>query len=110
MGPEDTNDYTLFMDGVLIAPGQIELPEITVTEDAQEPENAIMRQLGHMEFTMHLKTPKSWRCRSRKRFIKLLMSKGIGRNQAASVARAARIAGVPYGELWRSYFFWGEDL
>ncbi len=52
---------------------------------------------------------KNWRCKSRKRFIKLLMSKGISRNEAESVAKVARIAGVPYGELWRCYFFWGIE-
>ena len=104
MGPEDTNDYTLFMDGVLIAPGQIELPEITVTEDAQEPENAIMRQFGHMEFTVHLKTPKSWRCRSRKRFIKLMMSEGISRNYAERLADLVR-GWMPYREAWREYLW-----
>lgn len=108
MGQESTNNYTLYLrdatlGDILIAPGIIH--EITVSMDALTPE--ALQLLEPMGFTMHVKTPKRWRCQSRKRFIKLLMSKGISRKQAGSVARVARIAGVPYGELWRSYFFWG---
>lgn len=109
MGPESKNDYILYKRDVTlsdmpIAPGIVH--EITVSMDALTPE--VSQLLEPMEFTMHFKTPKRWRCQSRKRFIKLLMSKGISRNQAGSVARVARIAGVPYGELWRSYFFFLE--
>ena len=106
MGPENKNEYTVYWGGVPLAPGIIHT--ITVSEDALTPE--AMSLLEPMAFTIHIKTPKRWRCRGRKRFIKLLMSKGISRNQARSVAGVARIAGVPYGELWRSYFFWGEGL
>ena len=84
----------------------VPLPEITVREEGVA-ELAGGLVCEPVEFTAHFKTPKRWRCGSRKRFIKLLMSEGISRNQAGSVARVARIAGVPYGELWRDYFFWG---
>ena len=97
---------TLYLNGEPIAWGQGELPEITVPEEVREPQKSI-GMCERMKFTLTIKMPKRWRCRSRKRFIKLLMSKGISRNQAGSVARLARIAGVPYGELWRSYFLWG---
>ena len=111
MGPENRNEYTVYWGGVPLGdtpmmPGiiyEVMLPEEALTTEA-------MSLLEPMEFAMHIKTPKRWHCRGRKRFIKLLMSKGISRNQAESVAGVARIAGVPYGELWRSYFFWGEDL
>ena len=108
MGPESKNDYILYLrdatsGDIPIAPGIIH--EITVSADALTQE--ALQLLEPMEFTMHIETPKRWHCGSRKRFIKLLMSKGISRNQAGSVARVARIAGVPYGELWRDYFFWG---
>lgn len=111
MGPENRNEYTVHWGGVPlgntpITPGIIHT--ITVSEDALTPE--AMSLLEPMAFTMHIKTPKRWSCRGRKRFIKLLMSKGISRNQAGSVAGVSRIAGVPYGELWRSYFFWGKGL
>lgn len=111
MGPEDKGEYTVYCNGVSsgktpIAPGIIH--EVTLSEDALTPE--AMSLLEPMEFTMYIKTPKRWRCRGRKRFVKLLMSMGISRNQAESVAGVAKIAGVPYGELWRSYFFWGEGL
>ena len=111
MGPEngfDPNNYTLYLGDTPIARGEIELVEITAPVDAQKPERIL--QLQQVEFTVHIKTPNRWRCRGRKRFIKLLMSMGISRNQAESVAGVSRIAGVPYVELWQSYFFWGEGL
>lgn len=104
MGPQSESSGTLYWDGMPIMQG--ELQEITVPADAQEQDFPRRFDTG-MVLTFTMRAPKCWRCQSRKRFIKLLMSKGIGRNQAGSVARVARIAGVPYGELWRSYFFWG---
>ena len=111
MGPEDKGKYTVHWNGVPlgntpIVPGIIY--EVILPEEALTPE--AMSLFEPMKFTMHIRTPKRWRCRGRKRFIKLLMSKGISRNQAKRVAGVARIAGVPYGELWQSYFFWGEGL
>ena len=111
MGPENKfnpNDFTLFLGDTPIARGEIQLAEITVPADTPKPETIL--PLQQMEFTVHFKVQKRWRCRGRKRFVKLLMSMGISRNQAESMAGVARIAGVPYGELWRSYFFWGECL
>ena len=106
MGPENKNEeYTLCMNGVPIA-WKEPLPEITVREGGVA-ELAGGLVCEPVEFTAHFKTPKRWRCGSRKRFIKLLMSKGISRNQAGSVARAARIADVQYRELWQTDFFWG---
>lgn len=104
MGPHSENSGTLYLDGVPIMTGEI--TEITVPADAQEQDRPHLLDTG-MVLTFTMRTPRCWRCRNRKRFVKLLMSKGISRNLAESVARAARIAGVPYGELWRSYFFWG---
>ena len=111
MGPEDKGKYTVYWNGVPlsdtpIAPGIIH--KIELSADAPNQEGVPL--LGPMEFTMYIKVPKHWHCKSRRRFIKLLMSKGISRNQAKRVAGVARIAGVPYGELWQSYFFWGEGL
>ena len=101
MGPEnkiDLTGYTLFLDGEPVE--QIgTLPEITVAADAPEPEGMISK----MEpITMTLKTPKHWRCRSRKRFIKLMMSEGISRNGAVWLADFIRKL-MPYGEAWRQY-------
>ena len=100
MGPESKNDYTLYPDGVPIARGEIQLPEITVPADA--PEREITPLLEPMEFTMTVKTPKRWRCRSRKRYIKLMMSEGITRNYAERLADFTRKL-MPYGEAWRNH-------
>ena len=98
MGPESkSDDYTLYLDGEPIARGEIQMPEITLPPEMLEPVKELTMQW--MGFELHYKIPKRWRCGSRKRFIKLLMSKGISRNQAGSVARVARIAGVQYPAL-----------
>lgn len=45
---------------------------------------------------------KRWHCRSRKRYIKLMMSEGISRNYAERLADFTRTL-MPYGEAWRNY-------
>lgn len=101
MGPESKNDdYTLYMDGVPIVRGEIQLPEITVPADA--PKLEVMTMLEPMEFTMTVTTPKRWRCRGRKRFIKLMMSEGISRNYAEWLADFTRTL-MPYREAWRNH-------
>lgn len=107
MGPENKIDFsgcTLYLDGEPME--QIgTLPEITLNENAQ----ALKITLGKTQtITMEIKMPKRWRCRSRKRFIKLMMSEGINRNYAEWLADFVREL-MPYGEAWRQYFllnFW----
>lgn len=105
MGPGngfDPNSFTLFLGDTPIARGEIELVEITVPVDAPKPERIL--QLQQVEFTVHFKTPKRWRCRSRKRFIKLIMSEGISRNYAERMADFVR-RWMPYGDAWRRYLW-----
>lgn len=97
--------YTLFMDGEPIEWGQLGLPEITVPEEVFEPPKMI-GMCEYMEFSMTIKTPKRWRCRSRKRFIKLMMSTGVSRNNAEWLADFVR-GWMPYGEAWRNHLFTG---
>ncbi len=110
MGPEncEAEDPVLYTaDGQRI--GTIrdlrDLLEVTVPT-GKESGAAMSRVMASFSVTISVKPARDWRCRSRKRFIKLLMSKGISRNETESVARVARIAGVQYRELWQSYFFW----
>ena len=86
MGPESESKYTVYFDGKPIGPGLIQ--EIKLTEEMPEPDNVLSFQLPPMAF--YLKTPKRWRCRSRKRFIKLMMSEGISRNGAVWLANFIR--------------------
>jgi len=81
------------------------LPEVTVPT-GKERGAAMRRIMSSLSLTISAKPERDWRCRGRKRFIKLLMSKGISRNEAESVARVTRIAGVQYRELWQTWFFW----
>ena len=103
MGPESKNeDYTLCLDGMPIA-WREPLPEITVREEGVA-ELAGGRVCEPVEFTAHFKTPKRWRCKNRKRFIKLMMSEGISRNYAERLADFVR-GWMPYGKAWREYLW-----
>lgn len=103
MGPESKNeDYTLCLDGMPIA-WREPLPEITVREEGVA-ELAGGLVCEPVEFTAHFKTPKRWRCKNRKRFIKLMMSEGISRNYAERLADFVR-GWMPYGKAWREYLW-----
>ncbi len=114
MIPEN-NEIEDLMDGLVLYTadgerigriGKIQdLPEITVAA-GKETAPVMFPKLEEF-YEIKIKLPKDWHCQSRKRFIKLLMSKEISRNEAESVARVARIAGVPYRKLWQMWFFWG---
>ncbi len=108
MGPENskTGGLDLYMaDGTKIGKIQ-DLAEVTVSA-GKKIASVMCTVMAGISMAIRVKCQKHWRCGSRKRFIKLLMSKGISRNEAESVARVARIAGVQYRELWQGYFFWG---
>lgn len=100
MGPESENRYTVYLDGVPI--DQEKIVNVSLTMEAQEPDSVLAGQ--SLEFTMHYKTPRRCRCRSRKRFIKLMMSEGIGRNYAERLADFVR-GWMPYREAWREYLW-----
>lgn len=91
MGTEGAREYTLFMqtdDG----PVEIskEIADVKVSYSEEMPELANM-QLAESEITVRAKYPKRLRCRSRKRFVKLLMSHGIKRNEARNTAKLVEI-------------------
>ena len=100
MGPESENRYTVYLDGVPI--DQEKIVNVSLTMETQEPDSVLAGQ--SLEFTMHYKTPRRWRCRSRKRFIKLMMSEGISRNYAERLADLVR-GWMPYREAWREYLW-----
>lgn len=85
MGPENSRKVKFYMD---VDGQQVEIKpdfaEITYTEDQQGDSNLA---LNSCELSVRVKLPKSMRCRSRKRFVKLLMASGIQRNVAQVLAR-----------------------
>ena len=103
MGPEHKGEYALYMDGVRIE--LAEPPEIKLAADALERDAL---RLSNLENTLKLvlKTPKCWRCQSKKRFIKLAMSKGISRNGAVWLANWVRKSGWSYRWAWQGVIFW----
>lgn len=79
-----------------------------VSYSEEMPELANM-QLAESEITVRAKYPKNLRCRSKKRYVKLLMSHGISRNEAQHSAKLVKILngrGVPDAlrESYQSYF------
>ena len=105
MGPENgfnLNDVTLYLGDTPIARGEIRLAEITLPPDAPKLESVL--PLQEVEFAFTIKAPKRWRCRNRKRFIKLVMSEGISRNYAERLADFVR-GWMPYGKAWREYLW-----
>lgn len=86
----DDKKYVLYLrdpqlGDVPIAPGVVH--EITVSEDALTPEAMSLLQPMELEFSIRqVKTPKYWRCGTRKRFVKILMSEGCNRNMANDLA------------------------
>ena len=87
MGPEDGGKkeikFYMMVDGqeVEVKP---DFAEITYAGDQQGDDNLT---LDNCEFSVRVKLPKSMRCKSRKRFVKLLMASGISRNVAQVLAR-----------------------
>ena len=105
MGPEngfDLNDVTLYLGDTPIARGEIRMAEITLPPDALKLESVL--PLQEVEFAFTIKAPKRWRCKNRKRFIKLMMSEGISRNYAERLADFVR-GRMPYGKVWRKYIW-----
>lgn len=74
-----------------------ELPTITTFADGKRDAPL---DLSDMSFTATLKIPKHFRCKSRKRFIKLLMSKGMRRDCAVWNANMIREIGLSYSDAW----------
>lgn len=52
------------------------------------------------EIVCNLKAPKYFRCKSRKRFIKLLMANKFSKREAQGFAVVARLAGWTWEEAW----------
>ncbi len=106
MGPKncETEDLVLYTaDGEKI--GKIwDLAEATV-QAGKEITSVMCPAMVDLYMEIIVKPARNWFCRSRKRFIKLLMSKGISRNEAESVAKVARIAGCHIGSCGRAASF-----
>lgn len=99
MGPEDSKKkeimFYMIVDGqrVEVVP---DFAEITFAEGQQGNDNL---KLDNCEFSIRVNLPKSMRCKSRKRFVKLLIASGLNRNEAQALARGSVVLrnqrGVP---------------
>lgn len=92
MGPEEKSGHVCYIMSGGVAVAQFEAIdgelEITLGDEGAEP--LIMGAIGPLAFEMSVTLPKEWRCASRKRFIKLLMSYGCSRNDARDMATIAQ--------------------
>ena len=52
------------------------------------------------EIVCNMKTPKYFRCKSRKRFVKLLMANKFSKREAQGMAAVAYLAGWSWEETW----------
>lgn len=79
-------------------------PEIKL--DFKETENEAYSAEDNWPMSINVEIPKSLRCTSRKRFVKLLMSCGIERNAAIRTASMAEEFGISYQThlLWTAIF------
>ena len=62
--------------------------ELTITfkDECEKSMPLIAGAIGMLSFKLKVKPPKEWRCTSRKRFTKLMMSYGCSRNDANALA------------------------
>lgn len=118
MGPENSGKFVVYMltdDGPVEISDKIAAVSVSSGDKFTEIKNL---PLENGEITVRVKCAKSTRCGSRKRFVKLLMSRGINRNTAQRIARTVKATNtwpVPeeYRESYQSYFvelFWSGIL
>ena len=109
MGTEHSGKFVVYM---LTDDGPVEISDkiaaVNVSPGGKFTEIANL-EMETGEITVRVKFAKSTRCGSRKRFVKLLMSRGIDRNTAQLIARTVRATNtwhVPeeYRESYQSYF------
>lgn len=118
MGPENSGKFVVYMltdDGPVEVSDKIAAVNVSPGDKFTEIANL---EIETGEITVRMKFAKSTRCGSRKRFVKLLMSRGIDRNMAQRIARTVKATNtwpVPeeYRESYQSYFvelFWSGIL
>lgn len=91
------HDFTMFLGGVPVIRVDIELTRSGQPAEGPGPVRTMPCECVGGSLTV--RNPKRWRCRSRKRFVKLMMSEGIGRNSAEWLAGFVR-GWIPYEEAW----------
>lgn len=81
------------------------LGDVTFQCDGTEEKGALeyITSFADLEVTGTVEIP---HCHSRKRYVKLLMAEGIGRNTANLHADVLRDMGYSWGKAWISHIFW----
>lgn len=90
MGPKTESKIMMFVDGELLDFRPENLPEFTAPEDYDALETGVFSLTEPIEFSVTFKISKNGRCKTRKRLVKLLMSRGFSRNDANVLARSVK--------------------
>lgn len=94
--------YVTGPNGEITTMGEMEgLPELI----GKMPEEPTRIRFGDLEWEIKVPIPKVLRCKSRKRLIKLLMSTGMPRNTATTLAEAMYTYGVKYQDGWLTFIY-----
>lgn len=98
MPTETKSEYTTYLNGT-------PFPEITLLPDV--PGSEVWPIPEPITLTLHVNPPKHWRCKSRKRFVKMVMGEGWPRNAAESLARFCAAFEIPYSRAWKEHLLAG---
>ena len=106
MGPREKRPdilYFLSDNGEYQRIGKLE--DVAFQCDGTEEKGALeyITSFADVEIVGTVKLP---RCHSRKRYVKLLMAEGVGRNAANFHADVLRDMGYSWGKAWISHIFW----
>lgn len=104
MGPHDEyRTPVLMVNGVDYAP-TLAIPELALDGDAEREQK--VRSLDGESFSFSCRL-NGLRCKSRKRFVKLLMSNGVPKRKAEVIADGVCLVYGSYQMAWRAVFWTG---
>lgn len=95
----------------------MDIPDSSIADEREEvyhssfsKDDVSLRIPTEVSFTGRISFGKMLRCKSRKRLVKLLMSKGMYKNAAMALAVAVQKSKMTYEEYWRNYWFTGDPF
>ena len=99
--------YTKIMD---IPDSSIENEREEVYHSSFSKDDVSLSIPTEVSFTGRISFGKMLRCKTRKRLVKLLMSKGMSKYDAMAYAREVQKSNMTYEEYWRNYWFTGDPF
>ncbi len=99
---EDITFYTIDANGNCTPVWKIEGTSFVVDIECVEPKSSLTFKPEEIGYTLRIDYPKNLRCKTRKRFVKLIMSLGNQRNTANIIANDVMISDTTYEQFWRN--------